>query len=239
MPTIDNAVNNMEATQRIETQMAGKMSRSKLRAELEKAFVLEFDSKIGRKCNLGNVVVGIMNKDYSRGSQFDQAFVCEGYRTLESLGENERILHAVVSKSGSVTYDSLKCDLAETFSLELLDPIECGQRVRKQIEEMISTMASKESNGSKQSIWGVSLFASSHRNGQSLLVFRLHCEDLAPDSPRDDSKAFFLVIPTSRRMKVDAFAVADHLVSKEGYPKSNVFYLGYSGERRHIIENAN
>jgi hypothetical protein len=226
----------------------------KLQKTFERAFT-EFDSKIGRNCNLGNVVVALMNKKYSKGSPFDELFMnkemvqrpapCPETGSEFMHSETDKILHANVVHEGRlhIDYCSLACDHAYLHRLDSLDNVEYGARVRAQLEHLMAlqTKLALEKNpvgvaehrmkiGLPRSgtdmvwTWGVQLLASSRKARQSLLVFRLYSNHLLGHSGAYDSESVFAVVPTSSKMELDAFVVADHMVKKENYPEARVHF---------------
>ena len=212
-----------------------KTSR-RLRAELEHAFVPELELRIGRNCNLGNIVVALMNKDYSGGSPFDGIFThskmvqrpqpcpITGSKFMEK--ETEKILHANILHNGRIDYGSLGCDHVEFHKLNSIDDIEYGAKVRQKLEYLMVRLTRLHGIRKGSSlIWSVQLLASSQRARQSLLVFRLSSENMPKCSVTDNSSAVFAIVPTSSRMELDAFAVADHMILKEGYPANQVLHL--------------
>lgn len=221
----------MNAAQ-LKTRIRETRSKKRLQKELGEAFVPELDSRIGKDCNLGNIVVALMRKGYVSGSPFDDSFVHAVFVKNKSkkpgegnfhMEETEKVLHASVFPNGRLDYGRLDSEDAECFRLDLLDKVDLGRVVRRQLESVMCKLA-RNGLPSQEYTWGVRLFASSHKENQSLLVFRLHCEKLFPGSETDDSEAFFAVVQTSKRMEFAAFAVADHMASKENYSTARVCY---------------
>jgi hypothetical protein len=219
-------------TKQLAPHVRKAISKKRFRKELGEAFVQELDCRIGKDCNLGNVVVALMRKRYVSGSPFDDSFTHSIFAKNKNRkpGEGkfhfertEIILHASVFQNGRVDYSRLESDDAKLFRLDAIDKVDLGRVVRRQLESAMSKLA-RNGLPNQEYTWGIHLFASSHKEKQSLLVFRLHCEKLFPGSETDDSEAFFAVVSTSKRMEFAAFAVADHMVSKENYSTAHVFY---------------
>jgi hypothetical protein len=218
-----------------EIRVADAKPNRKLQAELDQAFMPELDSKIGKGCNIGNLVVALMNKNYSRGSPFDGFFThsemvqrpvpCPETGAKFMLGGTDKILHANVLPNGRIDYSSLGCGHAYLHRLDSIDMAEYGAKVRKQLEAQISALTQRLGSNGEGIVWGVRLFASSHKGNQSLLVFRLQSENALTGSATDDAKAMFVIVPTSPRMEFDAFSVAGHMVKNENYPEAGVQYF--------------
>jgi hypothetical protein len=201
----------------------GNAGKAIAKPGLRKAF--KPDSDANGNCRLGKAAIALMGKGYSRGSKFDEIFKLEnlaekkGIKHNESrfnVNSNDKILHVIVSREGSINYSRLGCAHAGLYSLESLDKAKGGPKVRRQVEEMISSFTKHIRADAGDTVWGAGLFASMHRENQSLLVLRFH-SDAIPLSETSDYKAVFFIATTSERMRKDAVAVAEHMVEKEGH----------------------